>query len=73
LKPDGRQFEATASLASSPSESAEAARAWALFRDGADIAQIVKALRGIDAGKGGGAYQQAARDVQAMMRKALGA
>jgi len=51
--------------------STEAARAWALFRDGADIAQIVKALRGIDAGRGGGAYQQAARDVQAMMRQAL--
>lgn len=71
LKPSGSQFEATSEMASSASPRAEMARALALFRDGYDIPQIVRDLRGVDAGTGGGAYQKAAREIQALIREAL--
>lgn len=58
--------------ASSAPGRAEAARVLALFQRGLDIAQIVRELYGIDAGEGGRRYQNAAREVQRLLREALG-
>jgi hypothetical protein len=71
-KPDGSLTEARDAQASGAPGSAEAARALALFQQGLDIAQIVKELYGIDAGAGGRRYQDAAREVQRLLREALG-
>ena len=53
------------------SVSPEAARAAALFEEGRDIGDIVKDIRGIDPSKGGRAYREAAKEVQALIRQAL--
>ncbi|HMQ34254.1 MAG TPA: hypothetical protein PKD53_26200 [Chloroflexaceae bacterium] len=70
-KPTGSLMEARSNQASSASVRAEAARALALFRQGLDIPQIVRELYGIEAGSGGRRYQEAAREVQALLREAL--
>lgn len=69
-KPTGSQMEACAPLASSAAVSAEAARALALFQSGADVAKIVKELRGIDSSAGRN-YQTASAEVQALIRQAI--
>lgn len=70
-KPNGSLMEATPAQASRSSQRPEVARVRALFAQGLDIAQIVKETHGIDAGKGGRTYQDAARQVQALLREAL--
>jgi hypothetical protein len=71
-KPDGSLMEAQTEQASRSSIRPEAARALSLFQNGLDVPQIVKELRGVDA-QGGRRYQDAAREVQALLREALGA
>lgn len=63
-KPDGSQ-------ASSASERPESRRALELFRAGLNVSQIVRELYGIESA-GGRRYQDAARDVQRLIREALG-
>ena len=70
-KPNGSLMEATPAQASTASQRPEVARVRALFAQGLDIAQIVKETHGIDAGKGGRTYQDAAKQVQALLREAL--
>lgn len=70
-KPDGSLMEAKITQASRSSGSAEAARALQLFRSGLDLPQIVKELRNIESTTGR-KYQDAAKDVQRLMREALG-
>ena len=70
-KPNGSLMEATPAQASRSSQRPEVARVRALFAQGLDIAQIVKETHGIDAGKGGRTYQDAAKQVQALLREAL--
>lgn len=71
--PEGRLSDATPDTTATAPTGAEAARILALFRAGADIAQIVRETRGIESGKGGAKYQHAAREVQELLRAAMGA
>lgn len=70
--PEVRQPDATPDDASKAAASPEAARALALFASGADIGQIVHELRGIEPGRGGRRYQDAAREIQILIRTAIG-
>jgi predicted metal-dependent enzyme (double-stranded beta helix superfamily) len=71
-KPSGNHQEAKGEVISSPSESirldAEQARIIALFQAGKDIADIVREVYGTT---GGRAYQERAREVQAVIRRLL--
>lgn len=69
-KPDGSLMEAKTAQASRSSGSAEAARALAMFRNGLDLPQIVAELRQIKTSSGR-QYQEAAREVQQLLREAL--
>jgi hypothetical protein len=71
-KPDGSQMEAKPEQASSASVSPKAAQVFALFCQGLDVAQIVAKVYGVDPATGGRRYQDAARDVQRLLREALG-
>jgi hypothetical protein len=70
-KPDGSLMVANQEQATTALGSAEAARVVALFRSGLDIAQIVLELRGVKSSEGR-KYQDAAREVQALLRAGLG-
>jgi hypothetical protein len=70
--PGGSLMEAKVEQASRSPIRPEVARALELFRSGLDVSQIVKELRGIDA-QGGRRYQEAAREMQALLREALAA
>lgn len=69
-KPDGSQMEATAHQATRSSIRPEAARAIDMFRAGLDLPEIVKELRGVKSSQGR-TYQEAAREVQQLLREAL--
>jgi hypothetical protein len=69
-KPDGSQMEARSEQATRSSIRPEAGRAIELFREGRDLAEIVKELRGIG-GNQGRKYQDAAREIQQLIREAL--
>jgi hypothetical protein len=69
-KPDGSLAEAKTVQASRSSASPEAARVLDLFRRGLDLPQIVRELRGLES-SAGRRYQEAARDVQRLLREAL--
>lgn len=69
-KPDGSLMEAKTVQASRSSIRPEAARALQLFREGLDLAQIVKELRNVETTTGR-KYQEAAREVQRLLREAL--
>lgn len=69
-KPDGSLTEACNTQASRASLSAEALRVLELFQRGLDIVAIVKEIYGIEASSGR-KYQDAARDVQRLLREAL--
>ena len=68
--PDGSLVEAAPVEGSRSLIRPEAARALALFRQGLDLPQIVKELRGIES-SAGRRYQDAARAVQQLLREAL--
>jgi hypothetical protein len=69
-KPDGSQMDAKSNQATRSSIRPEAARALELFREGRDLPEIVKELRGVKSSQGR-AYQDASREVQALLREAL--
>lgn len=70
--PGGSLAEACTPLASRSSIRPEAARVLALFRGGHDIPSIVREVRGVEP-TGGRRYQEAARDVQTLLREAIAA
>lgn len=69
-KPDVSHVDAAAGQASRSSLRPEAARALELFRAGCDLPEIVKELRGVKSSQGR-TYQDAAREVQQLLREAL--
>lgn len=69
-KPDVSLMEARSAQASRSSIRPEAARAIELFRAGADLPEIVKELRNVTSSQGR-KYQEAAREVQQLLREAL--
>lgn len=69
-KPDGSLMVAKTNQATRSSIRPEAARAFELFREGRDLAEIVKELRGVKSNQGR-AYQDAVREVQQLLREAL--
>lgn len=68
--PDVSHREATTNQASRSSVSPEAARVADLFRNGVDLAGIVADLRGVRSNQGR-KYQQAAGEIQQLLRDAL--
>lgn len=69
-KPDGSLAEARTDQATRASLRPESARVLQLFREGLDLAQIVRELKGVSANQGR-RYQDAAREVQQLLREAL--
>jgi len=69
-KPDGSHREANAPVTSTASQSAETAQVLVLFRQGLDIAEIVKKL--YPEATAGRRYQEKSAQVQALLRQGLG-
>lgn len=68
--PNGSPMDAKVEQASRSLIRPEAAHALQLFREGLDLPQIVKELRGVES-SGGRRYQDAAREIQRLLREAL--